>query len=128
MAPDVIHRCVTIGRSTKNLERGYSMVSDKIKMMALSAIVSILVSVGTVYMYDAYVVQKVVVFDLASYLDKQKSEFLAGKTDEEKLRKEFAWIKERIDALGEKMIVLSKDMVLSGGKDISDEISQYSEK
>jgi len=104
------------------------MVSDKIKMMALSAIVSILVSVGTVYMYDAYVVQKVLVFDLASYLDKQKSEFLAGKTDEEKLRKEFAWIKERIDALGEKMIVLSKDMVLSGGKDISDEIAKYSEK
>lgn len=104
------------------------MVSDKIKTMALPAIVSVLVSVGTVCLYDAYYAQKMVVFDLASYLDKQKSEFLAGKTDEEKLREEFAWIKERIDALGEKMIVLSKDMVLSGGKDISDEISMYSEK
>lgn len=104
------------------------MFSDNIKILALSMGVSILVSAGTVYLYDVYYAQKVVVFDLASYLDMQKSEFLAGKTDEEKLQKEFALVKERIDALGEKRIVLSKDMVLSGGKDISDEISQYSEK
>ncbi|CAG0942712.1 hypothetical protein BROC_01970 [Candidatus Brocadiaceae bacterium] len=117
------------GYSLQNLKwRDGLMISDNIKITALSIAVSFLVSVGVVYMYDAYFVQKVVVFDVASYLDKQKTEFLAGKTDEEKLRKEFAWIKERIDALGEKRIVLSKDMVLSGGKDISDEISQYSEK
>lgn len=103
------------------------MVSYK-KIFALSMGVSILISVGTVYLYDAYYSQKVVVFDLASYLDKQKTEFLAGRSDEEKLRKEFDLVKERIDALGEKRIVLSKDMVLSGGKDISDEISKYSEK
>lgn len=104
------------------------MIFDKIKIMAFSAAVSFLFSVCAVYFYDVYYAQKVVVFDLTSYLDKQKAEFLAGRMDEEKLRKEFAWIKERIDALGEKRIVLSKDMVLSGGKDISDEISKYSEK
>lgn len=104
------------------------MISDRIRITVLSGAVSFLVSVGTVYLYDAYFVQKVVVFDMASYLDKKKTEFLAGRTDEEKLRNEFAWIKERLDALGEKKIVLSKDMVLSGGKDISDEISKYSEK
>lgn len=128
MAPDVIHRCVTIGRFTKNFERGFSMASDKIKMMALSAIVSILVSAGTVYLYDVYYAQKAVVFDFSSYLDKQKTEFLAGRTDEEKLRKEFAIAKERIDEVGKNRIVLSKDVVLSGGKDITDEISRYSEK
>lgn len=104
------------------------MLSDKIKNLTLLISVSILVSIGTVYLYDAYYAQKVVVFDLASYLDKQKTEFLAGKTDEEKLREEFALTKERIDALGENRIVLSKDMVLSGGKDIFDEISGYYEK
>lgn len=104
------------------------MSSDKIKMLALSAIVNVIVSAGTVYLYDVYYAQKVVVFDLSSYLDKQKTEFLAGRTDEEKLRKEFVLIRERIDALGEKRIVLSKDVVLSGGRDISDEISRYSEK
>ena len=104
------------------------MVSDKIKILALSMGLSILVTVGIVYLYDVYYAQKVVVFDLASYLENQKTEFLAGRTDEEKLRKEFAGINERLDALGEKRIVLSKDMVLSGGKDISDEISKYSEK
>lgn len=104
------------------------MVSDKIKILALSMGLSILASFGTLYLYDAYYSQKVVVFDLASYLDKQKTEFLAGRSDEEKLRKEFDLVKERIDALGEKRVVLSKDMVLSGGKDISDEISKYSEK
>lgn len=104
------------------------MISHKIKTIALSAAVSVLVSVGAVYLYDTYYAQKLVVFDLASYLDKQKTEFLSGRMDEEKLRKEFSGIKERLDALGEKRIVLSKDMVLSGGKDISDEISQYSEK
>lgn len=112
----------------KNLERGHSMVSDKIKTMALSAIVSVLVSVGTVYLYDAYYVQKVVVFDLASYLDKQKSDFVAGKINEEKLKKEFAGLKERIDAFGEKRIVLSRGVVLAGGRDISDEISISPEK
>ena len=66
------------------------MVSDKIKTMSLSVIVSVFVSVGTVYLYDAYYVQKVVVFDLASYLDKQKADFVAGKINEEKLKKEFA--------------------------------------
>lgn len=104
------------------------MYTDKVKTIVLSMALSILFSAGAIYLYDAYYAQKVVVFDLASYLDKQKTEFLSGRTDEEKLRKEFVWIKERIDALGEKRIVLSKDMVLSGGKDISDEISQYSEK
>lgn len=104
------------------------MLSDKIKILTLSMSVSVMVSIGAVYLYDAYYAQKVVVFDFASYLEKQKTEFLTGRADEEKLRKEFAWVKERIDALGEKRIVLSKDMVLSGGKDISDEISKYSEK
>jgi len=104
------------------------MISDKIKTIAISAIVSVLVSAGTVCLYDAYYAQKMVVFDLASYLDKQKMEFLAGRTDEKRLQVEFARIKERIDALGEKKIVLSKDMVISGGKDITDEISKYSEK
>lgn len=117
------------GYSPQNLKwRDGLMISDKIKITALSAIVCILVSVFTVYLYDAYYAQKVVVFDLSAYLENQKTEFWAGRTDEEKLRKEFDWIKERIDALGEKRIVLSKDMVLSGGKDISDELAQYSEK
>lgn len=104
------------------------MISHKIKTIALSAATSILVSVGTIYLYDAYYAQKVVVFDLAAYLENQKMKFLAGRTDEEKLRKEFDQVRERIDGLGEKRIVLSKDVVLSGGKDISDEISQFSEK
>lgn len=104
------------------------MKSEIIKITTLSMAVSILVAACTVYLYDAYVAQKVVVFDLSSYLDRQKNEFLAGRADEEKLRKEFAMVKEWIDAIGENRIVLSKDMVLSGGKDITDEISRYSEK
>lgn len=104
------------------------MIFGKIMTMMLYAVFSILISIGTVCLYDAYYAQKMVVFDLASYLDKQKMEFLEGRTDEKKLRIEFAWIKNRIDTLGEKRIVLSKDMVLSGGKDITDEISMYSEK
>lgn len=128
-ASEVIHMCGLKRRShPKNLERGLSMVSDKIKTMALSAIVSILVSVGTVYLYDAYYVQKVVVFDLASYLDKQKADFVAGKINEEKLKKDFAGLKERIDAFGEKRIVLSRGVVLAGGRDVSDEISISPEK
>ena len=104
------------------------MVSDKIKTTALSAIVSVIVSAGTVYLYDSYYVQKVVVFDLASYLDKKKADFVAGKINEEKLKKDFAGLKERIDAFGEKRIVLSRGVVLAGGRDISDEISISSEK
>ncbi len=118
-----------IGRyCPKNIERGHSMVSDKIKTMALSAIVSVIVSAGAVYLYDAYYVQKVVVFDLASYLDKQKADFVAGKINDEKLKKEFAGLKERIDAFGEKRIVLSRGVVLAGGRDISDEIALSPEK
>ncbi|MBI5642620.1 MAG: hypothetical protein HY954_04000 [Deltaproteobacteria bacterium] len=101
---------------------------DNIKTTALSACMSILISVGVVYLYDTYYAQKVVVFDLVSYLEKQKMEFLEGRTNEEKLRDEFAKAKKMIDSLGENRVVLSKDMVLSGGKDISDEISKYSEK
>lgn len=103
-------------------------MSEKIKILALSMSISVMVSIGTIYLYDAYYAQKVAVFDLASYLDKQKTEFLSGRTDEEKLRKGFALIKERIDALGDNRIVLSKDMVLSGGKDIFDEITSSSEE
>lgn len=104
------------------------MISDRIRITLLSGAVSFLVSVGAVYLYDAYFVQKFVVFDVASYLDKQKTEFLAGRMDEEKLREEFAKAKAIIDVLGENRIVLSKDMVLSGGRDITDEISKYSKK
>ena len=103
-------------------------MSDKIKIIALSFTINILISVVTLCLYDLYYVQKVVVFDLASYLDMQKTEFLAGRADEEKIREQFAKTKERIDAFGENRIVLSKDMVLSGGKDITDEISRHSEK
>ena len=112
----------------KKSRKGLSMVSDMIKTTALSAIVSVLVSVGTVCLYDAYYVQKVVVFDLASYLDKQKADFVAGKINEEKLKKDFAGLKERIDAFGEKRIVLSRGVVLAGGRDVSDEISISPEK
>lgn len=104
------------------------MIFGKIATMMFYAASNILISIGTIYLYDAYYAQKVVFFDLASYVEKQKAEFLVGRTNEEKLRDEFAKAKEMIDALGENRIVLSKDMVLSGGKDITDEISRYSKK
>lgn len=130
MSPEVIHICGVIGQSLKKYERENPMLLDKIKTktITLSACMSILIAVGALYLYDTYYAQKVVVFDLVSYLEKQKMEFLEGRTNEEKLRDEFAKAKEMIDALGENRIVLSKDMVLSGGKDITDEISGYSEK
>ena len=100
----------------------------KIMTMTFSSVVSILASVSAVYLYDVYYAHKVVVFDLESYVEKQKAEFLVGRTNEEKLRDEFDMIMRRIEALGQNRIVLSKDMVLFGGKDITDEISRYSEK
>ena len=51
--------------------------------VSIGLLVSLIVAIGTVYLYDRYFAQKVVAIDLQGFLQQQKDDYLAGKITED---------------------------------------------
>lgn len=75
-------------------------------------ILNILVSSGTVFLYDRYFAPKIVAVDLQGYIAKQKDLFLDGKIDEEQFRLNIDRLEKAIDEVPKNKIILTGDVVI----------------
>ena len=98
---------------------------EMLRSMIIVILTTILVSTGVVYLYDRYFSTRVVVFDLNSFVREQRTLFMEGKIDGRELERRFEELKERIDGLGRRVVVLTKESVVSGAEDISGEMEEY---
>jgi hypothetical protein len=83
------------------------------KILLINILVSFLVSVGVVYVYDRYYAQKVVAFDLRGYMLGLRDMYLAGKINDEGLKIAIDAVHATIQKQGKNRVVLMKDVILS---------------
>jgi len=93
----------------KKIKRG----EFSLKFLLINILVSLMVAVGVVYVYDRYYAQKIVAFDLREYLWGVRDMYLAGKINDEGLKQaiEAAYIAVRTQRKNK--VVLMGDVILS---------------
>jgi len=83
-----------------------------ITVLVCVLILNILVSSGTVFLYDRYFAPKIVSVDLKGYISKQKDLFLDGKINEEQFRQNIDRLEKAIDEVPKNKIILTGDVVI----------------
>jgi len=92
------------------------------RTVAVAIIVSLAISAGAIYLYDRHFAPRIVVLDLNGYIEKQNVQFTGNRIDAQKLRARFKAARGKIEELSRDSIILSKEAVIAGGKDISSEL------
>ncbi len=90
-----------------------------IKNLLLVAIISLAMSVLTVYFYDRCSRVEVVSVDLSKTLLELKKEFLNGEITKEELESKLKSIQSKIDSLPKRYIVLEDNVVLKNSRKLN---------
>jgi hypothetical protein len=83
------------------------------KVLVINILVSFLVSVGVVYVYDRYYAQKIVAFDLKGYVMGLRDMYLAGKINDEGLRQAIEAAYVAVKSQAKNKVVIMGDVILS---------------
>ena len=86
----------------------------------LSAVISVVVAIACLYVYDRNFTPQIVVFDVPTYLLGARTDFLKGTISEEQLKERLERLNSRLDGLSKNNIILNKHAVIAGGREIGD--------
>jgi hypothetical protein len=78
----------------------------------LSLLVSLAVSVLSLFVYDRFIAQKVVAIDMKGYIAEQRDHYLAGRIDDAELRRRIDRLEEVSLAIPANRVVLMGDAVV----------------
>lgn len=96
------------GNGPKKLTVGYLDV----------VIIAVLAAVVTVLVYNRYFAQDVVMVDLTGYIKQQRTLFTEGRIDKARVSANLDRFQKFIDSQPKNVMVLTKDVVLAGGREI----------
>jgi hypothetical protein len=82
-------------------------------------LLNVLVSTGTVYVYDRVFGVKIKAFDIRGYMAEQKKRFYAGKITEEELLSSLDRVEEVLNRESRNTLILNGDAVLRNGQFIN---------
>ena len=88
------------------------------KVLLINILVSLLVAVSVVYVYDRYYTQKIVAFDLRGYMLGLRDMYVAGKINDEGLKQAIEAIYITIKNQRKNKVVFMKDVILSPVEEI----------
>jgi hypothetical protein len=83
------------------------------KVLVINILVSFFIAAGVVYIYDRYYAQKIVAFDLKGYIIGLRDMYLAGKINDEDLKKAIDMAYDVIKSQRKNKVVIMGDVVLS---------------
>lgn len=92
------------------------------KVIVISVAVNVFVTSAALFVYNRYFAREIVVLDLAAYVQKLRTDFLKGKVDDAGLRKRFRDLDALVEGISKRKVILSREAVIAGGRDISDEV------
>lgn len=87
-----------------------------VKKVLTTLALSFTVSAATIWVYDRHFAQKIVTFDMNSYLADQKNLYVNGKLDDKELEAELKAVADIINSLPGNHVVLVSDVVLKGAE------------
>jgi dephospho-CoA kinase len=94
-------------------------------------LLSIAVSVATLFAYDHWYAQKIVAVDLKGYITLQRYKYRDGKINDEDLRKAFDRLEREMDAIPKNRVVIMADTAIRNAEVFKlgheEELKQYEE-
>ena len=89
-----------------------------ITLYALCVAISLVASVSTIAGYDRWYAQKVVAVDIKGYIAQQRDSYLAGKMDDNELKKSFDRLEAVITAIPRNRVVIMGDAVVRNAETV----------
>lgn len=86
-----------------------------IKFYFINAGISILITLGILFLYDTYYKQEIMVIDIGEYLLKQKEKYLSGELTDDELEVQLQAIQKKIDDVPKRYVLLRNDVVVKRG-------------
>lgn len=87
-----------------------------LKHLLFSAIVSLIISACSIFVYDRFFSQKIVTFDLKGYVAVLRDLYLAKQIDDEELRRRIDYIERIVNSTPKRKIIITSDVVLGGDR------------
>ena len=83
-----------------------------ITLVALCVALSLVLSLATLYIYDRWYAQKIVAVDIKGYIAQQRDDYLAGKLNDDELKKSFDHLERIITTIPRNQVVIMGDAVV----------------
>ncbi|NTV49269.1 MAG: hypothetical protein HGB32_01195 [Geobacteraceae bacterium] len=89
-----------------------------VSMIAICVVVSIGASLATIVGYDRWFAQKVVAVDIKGYIAQQRDNYLAGKLNDDELKKSFDRLENVITAIPKNRVIIMGDAVVRNAETV----------
>ncbi len=91
-----------MAEQTEKLEKGVGIFH-----FIVFALISVIVTVLTLVVYDRYFAQRIAYIDIRAYMEDQREKYLAQKITDEQLSKNIDHVKEVVDRLPKNVVLLA---------------------
>lgn len=97
------------------------------KQLLVNVLVSVVISVCSVFIYDRFFSQKIVTFDLKGYVAVLRDLYLAKQIDDNELRRRIDYIEHIVKNTPKRKVIITSDVILGGDRveNLTPEISKF---
>lgn len=88
------------------------------RIIALSLVISIAISSASVFVYDRFFVQKIVVFDLRGFMQEQKTLYLKGMITDEDFKANLDTLETYLNTVPKNKLVVLGEMVVKHNAEV----------
>lgn len=108
------------------------MGANKVKLGEVIKItlISLVVSVCSILVYDKFFATKIVTFDLKGYIATLRDLYLTKQIDDSELKRKIDKIEEIVDKTPKRKVIITSDVILGGDRveNLTPELKGYSTK
>jgi hypothetical protein len=84
----------------------------KVKHILITALISFVISAGSIFGYDQFFAQKIIMFDLKGYIATLRDLYIAGKIDDKQLQSAIDRIEVVVNSQPKRKIIITSDVLL----------------
>lgn len=94
------------------LKSGVQEVTSLPVIISISLLVALITSFASLYSYDRWYAQKLVAVDIKGYIAQQRENYIAGKMNDEELKRSFDRLESVVIAIPKNKVVIMGDAVV----------------
>jgi hypothetical protein len=88
----------------------------KVKHILITALISLVISAGSIFVYDQFFAQKIIMLDLKGYVATLRDLYIAGKIDDKQLQSAIDRIEVVINNQPKREVIITSDVILGKGR------------
>ena len=88
----------------------------KFKHFVLVVLISLIVNIAGLYIYDKFFAQKIVTFDLKGYIEALRILYVNGKIDDNEVKRRIDYLEEIVNSTPKRKVIITSDVILGRGR------------